>query len=105
MAINWKNRAKRFEKEFLELNTRAAHVAFALEKERALHRRTCEEANELGAKLRRARTLLFGAAENLSGHGQRASAEALRVCASDLYLAPRDGLAGAAGPVAKDEQI
>jgi hypothetical protein len=105
MAINWKNRAKRFEKEFLELNTRAAHVAFALEKERALHRRTCEEANQLCGVLRRARTLLFGAAESLSGHGQRASAEALRMCASDLYVPPRDGSAGAAKPVAKDEQI
>jgi DNA-nicking Smr family endonuclease len=87
------------------LNTRTARVAFALEKEKTLHRRTCEEANELCAKLRRARTLLYGAAENLSGHGQQASAEALRMSVGDLYVAPRDGSAGAATGAPKDEQI
>lgn len=104
MAINWKNRAKKFEAEAQSKHAQFIHLAFNFEKEKALHRRTNEQANDLDLKLQRARTLLYGAAENLAGHGQHASADALQASANDLYVIPRTAAPAMAKGIAQDEQ-
>lgn len=112
--INWKQRAADAEEALLaaeetrlEVHKRMAHVAFALEKEKALRRRADEHANRLDIKLHRALTLIHGAAENLAGRGQLASSDALHLGANDLRSSPRPETDGCAltPMTAKDEQI
>jgi hypothetical protein len=88
MAINWKARAKRAEDDLAHMKVTCAHVAFNLEKEQALHRRTCEQNNALTARLDRAVMALCGAREGFDALGQTATAETLRLLAGDLR-APR----------------
>jgi hypothetical protein len=113
MPINWKNRAKKMEEHLLSreelivtLHKKSANLGFSLEREKALHRRTLEENHSLHGKLKRARTLLYGAAENLAGHGCHASGDALQMAATDLMPAPRPETDGCAltPMTAKDEQ-
>lgn len=111
MPINWKNRAKKWEQEALvaeevklALHKSSAHLAFALEKEKALHRRTCEQNLSLNARLGRAIYALNGAVEVIAALNQAATAITFRMIANDLRPLNSDTDGCAKGITQKDEQ-
>lgn len=103
MAINWKNRAKRFEQEALAKHDSIIKIAFCLEKERALRRRADEKSLILASVVERACAALEGAAENMRGAGRAASARELGNVLYDLRMRLL-GRAQGAAMTAKDEQ-
>lgn len=100
--VNWKSRAKKWEQEALTANENRVKVAFCLEREKALRRRSDEHVTRLDGKLQRALTALDSAVEFISLHDLPGTAATFRMIANDLRQT-RDTAAGA--PIAlKDEQ-
>lgn len=102
MAINWKNRAKRFEKELLALSEKTAQLGLAYEQRKAGERQALTDLMESERNLARAVTTIRAAAEVAAG---TATGALFRMAANDL--SPRDTCAMGIAPKAtpEDEQI